>query len=477
MHTPPRIGILVVAYNAASTLAAVLDRIPRDFRPRITEVIVADDHSHDATYLVGLGYQQANVDLPLTVVRQPRNLGYGGNQKSGYRMAIEHDLDIVVLLHGDGQYAPELLPDIVAPLVEDRADAVFGSRMMIKGAARRGGMPLYKFVGNKILTRVQNALAGMNLSEFHSGYRAYRTDALRRIDFEANSDGFDFDTQIILQLHDAGQRIVEIPIPTYYGDEICYVNGLRYARQVVGHTLRYRLQRAGFSTGVAGTDEPYAFKDSPTSSHGRILAWMSARDAAKVLDVGCAGGELAQRLRAQGHYVVGIDATAAPGAAERLDELIVADLDQGLPETVHGEFDVIVCADVLEHLRRPDRLLAQLRERLGPAGSVIASIPNVAHWYPRLRAVTGRFDYDARGILDATHLRFFTDRSFRRMAREAGFDVQRREAIGMPFEALTDPAAQRGAASRALRLADQLSVSVYPSLFAYQYLYELTPRS
>ena len=91
--------------------------------------------------------------------------------------------------------------------------------------------------------------------------------------------------------------------------------------------------------------------------------------------------------------------------------------------------------------------------------------------------MTGRFDYDARGILDATHLRFFTDRSFRRMAREAGFDVQRREAIGMPFEALTDPAAQRGAASRALRLADQLSVSVYPSLFAYQYLYELTPRS
>src|SRR5579864_3770191 len=112
----PKIGILIVAYNAASTLAGVLDRIPEDFRSRITEVIVSDDSSVDATYLVGLGYKQVAPDLPLTVVRNDVNLGYGGNQKAGYRLAIEHGLDIVVLLHGDGQYAPEVLPDIVAPL-------------------------------------------------------------------------------------------------------------------------------------------------------------------------------------------------------------------------------------------------------------------------------------------------------------------------------------------------------------------------
>jgi len=142
-----RIGILVVAYNAESTLAHVLDRIPRDFVPRIDEVLVGDDHSQDSTYLVGLGYQQQSVDLPLTVVRHPRNLGYGGNQKAGYRWAIENGLDIVVLLHGDGQYAPEILPDIVEPLELDKCDAVFGSRMMEPGAARRGGMPLYKTSG------------------------------------------------------------------------------------------------------------------------------------------------------------------------------------------------------------------------------------------------------------------------------------------------------------------------------------------
>ena len=138
-----RIGVLVVAYNAASTLAKTLDRIPDDVRGDIEEVIVSDDHSQDSTYLVGLGYQQVS-ELPITLIRQTTNLGYGGNQKAGYNLAIEHGLDIVVMLHGDGQYAPESMPDLLGPLLSGEADAVFGSRIMIKGAAREGGMPMYK---------------------------------------------------------------------------------------------------------------------------------------------------------------------------------------------------------------------------------------------------------------------------------------------------------------------------------------------
>ena len=185
----PKIGVVVVAYNAASTLAQVLDRVPKDFRRRITRVFVCDDASQDATYLVGLGYKQIADDLPLTIIRHPDNLGYGGNQKAGYRLAIEHDLDIVVLLHGDGQYAPECIAEIVAPLERGECDAVMGSRMMVKGAARAGGMPLYKYVGNKLLTRFENRVLGTSLTEFHSGYRAYNVAALKSIPFERNSDG------------------------------------------------------------------------------------------------------------------------------------------------------------------------------------------------------------------------------------------------------------------------------------------------
>jgi hypothetical protein len=133
----------------------------------------------------------------------------------------------------------------VAPLERGECDAVFGSRMMVKGAARRGGMPLYKLVGNRVLTRIENALLGSSLTEFHSGYRAYSTSALRDIPFERNTDDFDFDTQIIIQLLHAGKRILEIPIPTFYGDEICYVNGMRYAKDVVKDVVAYRLAKVG----------------------------------------------------------------------------------------------------------------------------------------------------------------------------------------------------------------------------------------
>ena len=243
----PRIGVLIVAYNAESTLGSVLDRLPEPFRRAVDHVLVCDDASSDATHSVGLAYQSRS-DLPLTVIRHDRNLGYGGNQKSGYRWAINNGLDIVVLLHGDGQYAPEVIEDVVAPLIDGHADAVFGSRMLNRGAARAGGMPLYKLVGNRVLTKIQNTLTGLDLSEWHSGYRAYRTDALVDIPFEQYSDGFDFDTEIILGLHAQGKSIQEVPIPTYYGDELCYVNGLRYARDVTQDVVAYRLRRMGFGS-------------------------------------------------------------------------------------------------------------------------------------------------------------------------------------------------------------------------------------
>ena len=235
-----KIGILIVAYNAQDTLEKVLDRIPVDFIKQIDAILVCDDASTDDTHKVGLSYQSKS-QLPLTIVRHEINLGYGGNQKTGYQWALENNLDLVVLLHGDGQYAPEYLPQMVEPIVSGRADVVFGSRMITQGGARQGGMPLYKFVGNKVLTTLQNRLAKVSLTEWHSGYRAYSVASLRKINFLKNSDYFDFDSQIILQMIGARQRIVEIEIPTFYGDEISRVNGIKYGIKVLIHTLKFRL--------------------------------------------------------------------------------------------------------------------------------------------------------------------------------------------------------------------------------------------
>jgi glycosyltransferase involved in cell wall biosynthesis len=235
-----KIGVLIVAFNAQETLTKVLDRIPSDFVKQIDAILVCDDASTDDTHKIGLSYQSKS-QLPLTIVRHEINLGYGGNQKTGYQWALEKDLDLVVLLHGDGQYAPEYLPQMVEPIVSGRADVVFGSRMITQGGARQGGMPLYKFVGNKILTTLQNRLAKVSLTEWHSGYRAYSVAALRKINFLKNSDYFDFDSQIILQTIGAQQRIVEIEIPTFYGDEISRVNGIKYGIKILMHTLKFRL--------------------------------------------------------------------------------------------------------------------------------------------------------------------------------------------------------------------------------------------
>ena len=472
-----RIGILVVAYNAASTLAMVLDRIPLEFRRRVTKVLVGDDASHDSTHLVALGYKQLTPDLPIEVVRHAENLGYGGNQKAGYQWAIDHDLDIVVLLHGDGQYAPELLPEMVAPLVRGEADAVFGSRMLDRGGARRGGMPMYKFVGNRILTWFENAVAGVSLSEWHSGYRAYSVAALRDVPFYDNHDGFDFDTQVILQFVEAGKRIVEIPIPTYYGDELSHVNGLVYARDVTRDVVRYRAHKMGFGSGeLAFGSAAYEQKKAGGTSHELLLRWFGARTAVRVLDLGCSDGSLAGRLRALGHHVTGVDIVAHDGVRDRVGEFIEADLELGIPPRVTGPFDVVLVADVLEHVRHPEALLDQITSVLAPGGSVIVSVPNFGHWYPRLRVMLGRFDYDRRGILDRDHVRFFTKRSFERLARARGYRVTRRTATGIPTEVVERGARSDAASTGIARFVsrmDRAAVAVRPQLFAYQFIYEL----
>jgi SAM-dependent methyltransferase len=468
-----KIGVLVVAYNAETTLSRVLDRIPPATQLELAEVLVQDDHSTDATARVAEQYLADHSHLNLTFVRHPANLGYGGNQKAGYTYAINHGWDVVVLLHGDGQYAPELIGDIVAPIVHGDADAVFGSRMMHRGEALKGGMPKYKYVGNRILTTFQNSVTGLRLSEWHSGYRAYRVSTLAELPFVGNSDGFDFDTEIILQLAAAKKQIDEIAIPTYYGDEICYVDGIDYAKDVVIDTLRYRLGQSGFGAGQVGhLGAPYAFKPSPYSSHGRILQLLEGRSPMQILDVGCGPGWLAEALTRAGHTVTGIDVARAESVEGRMHRFIQADLSVGLP-ALEQEFDVVLAADVIEHLPDPGRLLADFEHVVRPGGSIIASVPNVGHWYPRGRVAVGRFDYDQRGILDSTHLRFFTQRSFLRLAKTAGLEPVRRLHTGLPLDALG--LGERPMVARTLGRADLAMVRLWPTMFAYQFVFEFVP--
>ncbi len=478
----PRIMVHVVAYNAEATLAQTLERIPRQVRAQLAEVCVFDDASQDNTFLVGEGYKAthgAQWPVPLSIVRNATNRGYGGNQKLGYRYAIDHGYDVVVLLHADGQYAPEEMSRLIQPILDGEADAVFGSRMMNKRDALKGGMPLYKWVGNQILTRFENAALGMSLTEFHSGYRAYAVKTLAELPFEANSDDFHFDTQIIIQLKAGGFRIKEVPIPTYYGDEISYVNGFKYAKDVVKSVIEFRRHEAGLEYRPEYAHSPvtrYVEKQSPFSSHHRVVEAVKA--GSRVLDVGCAGGYLARRLVERGCFVVGVDARDDEAARSACDRFHVAELDGGSwtppRDELAGGFDYVLFGDVLEPRRDPS-FLDRSKAWLARDGRIIASTGNVALWFMRLSLLAGRFRYAPRGILDETHVRLYTRATFRRLLQDAGLRIVGEDATVIPLEQLFARAEQAGIGG-VVEQAEYALARAWPSLFAYQIILQAEPR-
>jgi 2-polyprenyl-3-methyl-5-hydroxy-6-metoxy-1,4-benzoquinol methylase len=468
-----------VAYNAERTIEDVLQRIPdRLAEASDVEILVIDDSSRDRTFERGEDVRRAQrLPFELHVLYNPINQGYGGNQKIGFQFAIERDFDFVALLHGDGQYAPECLPDLVRPIAEGEADAVLGSRMLEPGHARNGGMPLYKFVGNKTLTAIQNRLLCTHLSEFHSGYRVYSVDALRRIPFNLNTNEFHFDTEIIIQLALAGRRIKEVPIPTYYGDEICHVNGLKYAWSVTGATLRARIQQLSllydrkYDLQSADSNLRYQSRLAFDSSHTNALDLVEP--GSRVLDLGCAGGYLAAALRAAGCAVTGVDVLPLAEGIE-LDAFYQHDLnDLTLPVHV-SEFDYVLLLDVIEHLRSPELFMERLAEamRLNPNGRLVLSTGNVAFALTRLMLLAGQFNYGTRGILDLTHTRLFTFGTLRRLLDGAGFRIVETRGIRAPFELALDGATT----GRALSAINRGLIGLRRQLFAYQIFVVAQPR-
>lgn len=476
-----KIGILIVAYNAVTTLVKVLKRIPADAWKNVAEVVVFDDASQDFTYELALGFKTTSQIEKLHVIRNPKNLGYGGNQKAGYRYFLEKGFDVVVLLHGDGQYAPEILSHIYHPIVVGRADAVLGSRMMKDyGGPLKGGMPLYKYVGNRILTAMENRALGLNLSEFHSGYRAYSLRALEQIDFSKMTDDFHFDTEIIIKMHHQGFRIREVPIPTYYGGEICYVNGMKYAWDVTKAIVRYRRTVQSFEPAPEFSEYwvHYPVKESRYSSHYYLLQF--AGSGHRTLDIGCGEGFLAARLADMNHKVTGVDVLAQPRHASRMEEYLPCDLMQGLdpvlPRLAGRMFDWILLMDILEHLPFPERVLDACRELLAPEGQILVSVPNVANITVRLMLLFGRFDYTSRGIMDRTHLRFYTRRTARQLVESAGYEVVREKTTVMPLELALGVSAANPL-MRAVNFLLAAATRLFPNLLGYQTMFWLRRKA
>jgi hypothetical protein len=304
---------------------------------------------------------------------------------------------------------------------------------------------------------VENRLLNSRLSEFHSGYRIYSTDALRAIPFARNSNDFHFDTEIIIQLLIAKLAILELPIPTHYGDEICHVNGTRYAFNVMGAALRARLQRLGLLYDRKFDCAPATPAILPTSPTPISLSLERVRRNSRVLILGSGGRGAASALVGRGCLVD-----------------LIADLNAGVPRLDFRHYDYVLLLDAIERVTNPEQFLDELTSALGmnPVAEVMISAANVAFVVTRLMLPMGQFNYTRRGILDLTHARLFTFSSFERAVRQAGFDVI--EALGIP-----GPYPLAVGENRLARLMVAINsglIRLSRGLFSYQMLLRVKPK-
>jgi glycosyltransferase involved in cell wall biosynthesis len=232
-----KVVIVMPAYNASKTLRSTYAEVPRDI---VDEIILVDDASRDETVAVAK-------ELGLHTIVHPKNRGYGGNQKTCYKAALELGADIVIMLHPDYQYTPKLISSMAYTLESGLYDVVLASRIL-GGQALAGGMPLYKYVSNRFLTLSQNVLMGAKLSEYHTGYRAFTRRVLEETPFEQNSDDFVFDNQMLAQIHNLGFNVAEITCPAKYFEEASSINfkrSLRYGLGCLNVALQFRLNKMG----------------------------------------------------------------------------------------------------------------------------------------------------------------------------------------------------------------------------------------
>ena len=417
-----------------------------------------------------MNWSNLNADINLKVLKNPINQGYGGNQKIGFQYAIENNFDTLALLHGDGQYAPEIINELIENHVKNKNGLTLGSRMIVKANALKGKMPLYKFIGNIILTYMQNKILRTKFSEFHTGYRIYSVKDLKCIKFHLNTNDYHFDTEIIIQFILNKFKIGEFPIPTYYGDEISYVNGIKYAYNIMKETIKYKLQNFSIfyeRKYELESAELYLDKSEFFSTHSNTIKIV--KKDSNVIDLGSSEGKYLNKLKNKNCYIKTVNINEDKNFI-KYDDYEKLDLNKKLPTDIE-KYDYILLLDVIEHLSNPEKFLHKLSKTLNDKQTVIVSTGNIAFIFVRIMLFFGFFNYGKRGILDITHTRLFNFMTFRKIFLSYNFQIKKIIGIPVPIPFIFG----NNLFSKLLINLNLVLIKIFPKLFSYQIFMVLTP--
>ena len=464
--------ILICLYTVNKNEKLVLDilnQIPKSVASWDHEILILINSSGDSISKAVDNSIKKHKSFNIRILFNLQHLGYGGNQKLAFYYAIKHNFDFVLLIAGSGQYAPEQLEKLAFSLASSNSQALIGSRFLEKSNSIKNQMPLYKYLGIKTITLLQNLILGMKFSEYHSGFRIYKTKALAEIPYAFNSNGRQFDTEVLIQLKLRGFKLQELPVSSLSGKAHPISDYIRYGIGSILISLKTRLHQMSlsyerkFDVGDISTD---GFKDEIKLGYPSSLQFAidEVSEKHRVLDIGCGNALIGTELKKQGCYVEGIDFESSKGK-NNIDKFTQLNLNNNNLEIPVNEFDYVLLMDVLEHLDEPENFVYNLRVKAkGKAPKIIVSVPNIGFINNRIQLLFGRFDYGIRGTMYLGHKRMFTFNAIGKLFEQAEFKITKCQGIPAPFPvAIGD-----NWLSRLFLGINQGLIKILPKLFSYQ---------
>ena len=469
-----KILIFLPTYNAEKTIHDVLSTIPSNISGLNYEILIVDDCSKDKTFENVLDYKEKNKHLNINILRNPKNQGYGGNQKIGFHYAIKNQFSFLLVFPPDGKYSLAYIQPLIDILKEDPGvDMILGSRMNSDLKVIKNQMPLVRSLGVRALTFFQNTILRTRFSDLHSCFRAYRLKSLKSIPFQLNTNDYHFETEIFIQFLLKRLCIKEVPIPISYEKGMSSERDFKYAWNILLTTLTPIFHKMSLfyerKYDVEGGNSKYTLKVGFASSHQ--FAIDNVLSGSNVLDIGCGDSLVGQELRKKHCYLESIDAED-PTDKATIDKFTKMDLNTpDLPIDVE-RFDYILLLDVLEHLEEPEKFIYHLRAKAnGKTPKFIVSVPNIGFFIMRLQLLMGRFSYGVRGILDLGHRRLFTFKTIYRLLDQAGYKIIQCKGLPAPFPL----AIGLNPISKLMVEFNKLLICMLPKLFSYQIILIATP--